>query len=309
MDIQYQTEMRDELLEAWAKGRGDPEEIDELAGGLSHHIRESELAANFHLPTILTVGNGPLPVPEANMILHDCYLRGWGTKADQAEALRRLEKAITQGSEAAEWYLASYLLNNERLAEVLPRNEERALAILRRLARTANDLTAMSLARRSLSSHLSTNSKLADVSPMDLEIVTWHADDIREVIGMDHLYLARFFAGEQSNGDYGGALNRRSRELLMAGSKSRSQQVRDACDEQLAAWSVRAVQETEPTTVQKAVENAKVVGMFGGVGVILLFWSVVGLFLLSIAAAISAVAIAVVLSLLVVGFIVSWLRR
>lgn len=308
MDTQHQTRMRDELLEAWDDGTGDAEQAGICAQVLSAYIRADNEVAQFHLPAIIEVADGPLPVPRANMVLYECYQKGMGVGVDMTEARRRLELAVNQGSEIAEWFLASYLLDNTMLP-VLPQDPDRALTILRRLAREADDMRAMRLARSTFSSFISRHVSIHDVHPQDLELVTQHADDPQRVASTDYLPLAMFFAREQSNQNYAGYEYRRSRELLLKGARSGSDEVRGACNAQLDAWGVNAVPEVEPTAAEKAMHTVKVAGAVGGISLILVFWSAVGLFLMSVAAAINAFTVPVLLGAFAVAFIVSRLRR
>lgn len=300
--------MRHQLLSAWGKGKGNASQARLQARIIRQHIRQNDEAARFHLPVILKIADGPMPVPEANMILYDCYKNGYGVPVDLAKALERLELAVSQGLEMAEWYLASLLLDNTGMP-VITQDPDRALAILRRLARKSDDVSAMSLARNTFSSYVAQHFSIHDVSSSDLELITWHANNRRNIRSTDLLPLARFFAAGESSKDYACPRYRLSRELLIAGSQSGNAQVREACDAQLEAWGVKPSPEVAPTTAQKAIETVKMAGMFGGISIVLIFWSAVGLFLMSVAAAINAFTIPIVLGALIVAFIVSRLRR
>lgn len=299
--------MRDDLVETWDGGEGDAEQANLRAKIISHHVRRGgDAVARFHLPTIFEVADGPLPVPQANMILYECYKDGTGVAVDLAKALQRLELAVGQGLEIAEWFLATYLLDNMGMP-VLPQDPDRALAILRRLAREADNMTTMSLAKRTFSSYVARHFRIQDVSPSDRELIMWHAEDLQEV--GDYLALALFFAGGKSIGNYAGPEYNLSRKLLIAGAQSRFPEVRKACDAQLDEWGVKPTPEVEPTTAQKAAEAVKVAGMLGGVSMVLVFWSAVGLFLMSVAAAINAFMVPILLGAMAVAFVVSRLRR
>lgn len=309
MDIQYEDGLRRDLLDAWSDGHGDAEESELRAKILSHRIRGDEDVARFHLSAISDVAQSALPVPTAHMILHDCYLRGWAVDADSEQALRHLELAIEDGSESARWFFGCYLLGKKELSSVLAPEPERALDIFRDLARNAEETTAMSLARGSAASYMATHFKISEISAEDRELIDAYADDLRMVIGMDHYHLALFYADEANGTDFAGPGYRKSRELLIAGMKSRSEEVRKACTAKLDAWGVTPVEPPPPTPSQKAAETLKATGMLGGVALILLVWTVIGLFLLSITAAINAIMIPVVLVAVVVGVVLSLVRR
>ena len=309
MDDQYEDSLRNNLLLAWNKGRGNAAEAELRAKILSHRMRSDESVARFHLSAIKDVAQGPLHVPTTHMILHDCYRRGWAVAADPVKALRHLELAIESGSESARWFLGCYLLGDERLASVLVIDPDRAMDIFRDLARNSKDITTMSLALRSAASYIARNFSIRDVSDEDRELVDSHALDSREIMGMDYLHLALFYAGEAASKDFAGPAYRQSRELLIAGSESRSEQVRSACEAQLDAWGVRPAPEPVMTPSQKAGQALKVTGMLGGVAAILTVWSLIGLFLLSVAATINAFMIPIILVVLAVGLVFSLLRR
>ena len=246
------------------------------------------------------------------MILYSCYLDGWGVEIDRAESFRRLEMAIAQGSETAEWFMANHLLLlSEKLSAVLPGDPDRALEILRRLARKADDMSAMQLARRTFASYVAANFHINDVSWQDRELITWHATDLKQVYGSDCLTLALFFARGQTSEDYAGPRYEISRNLLLKGAASRDQQIREACESQLDAWGVKPVPEIEPikTKTQKAVESLKLAGSLGGIAVVLAIWSVIGLALVSITAAINAFVLPIVLIVLAIGVVRYLLRR
>lgn len=307
MDIQYEESLRRELVDAW--NDGDAEETDTSLRILSHRMRDDEEAARFHFGAVSKIAQGPLPVPTAHMILHDCYRRGWAVSADPTKSLRHLELAMDSGSESARWFFGCYLLGDEKLSPALPPAPQRALDIFRDLARNAEDITVLSLAQRSAASYIASHFTISEVSDDDRQIVDAHASDIRMVIGMDHLHLARFYAGQQNATDYSLPMYKKSRDLLSAGVESRSEAVRKACSDQLAAWGVLPAPTPEPTSTEKAVQTIKVTGMLGGVAIIVVVWSFIGLFLMSIAAAINAVMIPIVLGLVVVGLIFSLMRR
>lgn len=307
MDIEYEGSLRRNLHDAWKDGRAAETEMS--AKILSHRMRRDEDVARFHLGTVSAVANGSLAVPTVHLILHDCYRRGWAVSADPAKALRHLELAVESGSESALWFHGCYLLGDDKLSSVLPPDADRALDIFRDLARNADDVSVADLAQRSVASYLATHFKISAVSHEDREIVDWHASDLRQIIGMDHLHLALFYAGEAKGTDYAGPQYRKSRELLVAGSKSRSEKVRAACSAQLAAWGVTPLQDPVLTPSQKAGQALKTTGMLGGIAIILVVWSSIGLFLLSIVAAINAVMIPLVLVAVVVGLVFSLVRR
>lgn len=307
MDIQYEDSLRRNLHDAWKDGRAAETEMS--AKILSHRMRGDEDVARFHLGTVSAVANGTLAVPTAHLILHDCYRRGWAVSADPAKALHQLELAVESGSESALWFLGCYLLGDDKLSSVLPPDADRALDIFRDLARNADDVSVASLAQRSVASYLATHFRISAVSHEDREIIDWHASDLRQIIGMDHLHLALFYAGEAKGTDYAGPQYRKSRELLVAGSKSRSEKVRAACAAQLDAWGATPLQDPVPTPSQKAGQALKTTGMLGGVAIILVVWSSIGLFLLTIVAAINAVMIPLVLVAVVVGLVFSLVRR
>ena len=311
--------MRDDLLRAWDGGEGDAKQANLRAKIISHQIRKDDEVARFHLPTILKVADGPLPVPQANMILYECYQAGTGVAVDFAKALQRLELAVGQGLKTAEGFLAFYLLDNTRMP-VLPPDPDRALAILRRLARAedmstdltvdvSEDMTAADMARSTFSSYVAKHFSIRDLCPKDLELITWHAEDLRSVRQTDYLPLALFFAEWESSGDYAGPQYRLPRDLLIKGSQASIPKVREACDAQLEAWGVKPAPEVAPTAAQKAVETVKVVGMLGGVSMVLVFWTAVGVFLTAVAATFNAFTVPILLGALVVAFVVSRLRK
>lgn len=78
---------------------------------------------------------------------------------------------------------------------------------------------------------------------------------------------------------------------------------------QLEAWGIAPKPAPVPTATEKAVETIKVTGMLGGVVAVMFFWSFVGLFLLSVAAAINAVMIPIVLIIFGIAAVAAFLRR
>lgn len=309
MDTQHEERLRRELLEVWNEGNGDPADTELRTKIISHRMRADEETARFHLTTISSIADGAMFVPTAHMILHDCHRRGWAVNADPAAALRHLEAAVAGGSESADWFLATYLLDGDTMRPVLPSDPERALRILRRLARGAKDPTVVSLSRMSAASHLARHIAISELSMTDRELVDQYADDVRQVASRDYLPLALFYAQEANGADHSGPRYRRSRELLLCGLESRVQSVSHACMAQLEAWGVAPRPEPVPTATEKAVEKIKITGMLGGVAAVMVFWSFVGLFLLSVAAAINAVMIPVVLIVFGVAAAVAFLRR
>lgn len=296
-------------MNGWAGGTGDPAVTETQTKIISHRIRADEETARFHLPAISKIADGPMFVPTAHMILHDCYRRGWTVDAHPATALRHLEAAVDGGSESARWYLATYLLGDDTMRSVLSPDPQRALGILRRLERGAKDVSVRSLSRMSAASYLVRHVPIGELSVKDRELVDQYADDAAQVASRDYLPLALFYAQGANGADYSGYQYRRSRELLQRGLESRVQSVSRACMAQLEAWGAAPKPAPMPTATEKAVETIKVTGMLGGVAAVMIFWSFAGLFLLSVTAAINAVMIPVVLIVLGVAAAVAFLRR
>lgn len=309
LDTQHEERLRQELLGAWNEGTGDPAVTEIRTKIISHRMRADEETARFHLPAISKIADGAMFVPTAHMILHDCYRRGWAVHADPATSLQHLEAAVAGGSESARWYLATYLLDGDTMRSVLPPDPQRALGILRRLERGAEDVSVRSLSRMSAASYLMRNVPMSELSIKDRELVDQYADDTAQVASRDYLPLALFYAQGADGTDYSGYQYRRSRELLKQGLGSRVQSVNRACMTQLEAWGVAPKSDPVPTATEKAVETIKVTGMLGGVAAVMIFWSFVGLFLLSVAAAINAVMIPIVLIVFGVAAAIAFLRR
>lgn len=308
LDAQYEESQRHDLLQVWKEGCGDADETEMRAKILSQRMRTDEDVARFHFNAVKEVAHGPLPVPAAHMILHDCYYRGWAVAVEPDKALRYLELAIESGYEPARWFFGCYLLGNDKLSSVLAPDADRAMDIFRDLARNSRDITTMSLSLRSAASYIATNCTIREVSDEDRELVDLYAADTQEIIGMDHLHLALFYAGEATGKDYESPEYRKSRELLIAGLRSRSKQVRNSCNNQLHAWGARPVP-VVLTQSQKAGQALKVTGGLAGVAVILIVWSLIGLLLLSVAATINAIITPIILVIVVVGLVVTLLRR
>jgi len=310
MDIQYESKLRNDLLQAWNEGNGEINAIELCAGILSHRMRADQDVARFHFNAVKNVAQGLLPVCKAHMILHDCYRRGWGVTADPKKALRHLELAIENGHEVASWFLACYLINDDKLAPVLPPDPERAMTIFRNLIRNSKNVDIIELALPSAASYIAQHFSIQDVSGEDLELVDRYSEWTTSIRSMDHLYLALFYATGATDTDYAGPSYRKSRELLMAGSK-RSEQVRALCNAQLDAWNVRPKSETAPalTTSQKAGQVIKVTGMAGGMIGVLVMWSLIGTFLLSVTVAINAAVIPLIIGVVVVGLVIKFLAR
>lgn len=306
MDIHYEEELSSKLLKAWQDGNFEKTEM--LATILSNRMYDDENVAKYHFQAIKGVANGVLPVSAAHMILHQCYRRGWSVAADQSMALHHLELAISCGSENARWFLGCYLLNKDVLSSVIPHDPARAMDIFRDLANNAEDITIKKLSQRSAASYIATNLKYHEVSPEDMQLVERYALDKREIIGLDFLYLALFFADGVTGKDYAGPSYRKSRELLIAGSRSHSVKAQDACLAQLDAWGLIPLQEASHTPTNKPIEAVKAVGIFSGIVLTTLLWSFVGVFLLSVVAVIDAAVIPVIVILFIVGLVIVVLR-
>ncbi len=307
--MQHEERLRQQLMDGWARGTGDPSATETQTKIISHRMRADEETARFHLPAIQKIADGPMFVPTALMILHDCYRRGWAVDADPATALRHLEAAVAGGSESARWYLATYLLDGDTMRSVLPPDPQRALGILRKLERGAKDVSVRSLSRMSAASYLVRHVPIRELSVQDREIVDQYADDEAQVASRDYLPLALFYAQGADDTDYSGYQYRRSRELLQRGLKSRVESVNRACMTQLQTWGVAPKPAPVPTATEKAVKTIKVTGMLGGVAAVMIFWSFVGLFLLSVAAAINAVIVPIVLIVFGIAAVLAFLRR
>lgn len=272
-------------------------------------MSNNEDVARFHFNAVKKVAQGPLPVPEAHMILHDCYRRGWGVKADPKKALHYLELAIESGHDIARWFLARYLLSDDKLASVLPPDPERAMAIFRDLVRNSTDVSAAGLALADAASYIAKHFSIQDVSGEDRGLVDLYSKDHREIRSVDYLYLALFYAGGAADSDYLGPSYIKARELLIAGTKSRNEQSRNLCSAQLEAWGIQPTPAPALTGTQKAGQAIKVTGQLAGLAGILIFWSMVGTFLLSVTAAINAAAVPIIIAIVVVGLLITALRR
>lgn len=211
LDTQHEERLRQELLEAWDEGTGDPAVTESRAKIISHRMRADDETARFHLPVISKIADGAMFVPTVHMILHDCYRRGWAVNADPATALRHLEAAVAGGSESARWYLATYLLDADTMRLVLPPDPQRALGILRKLERGARELSVRSLARMSAASYLVRHVPIGELSLKDRKIVDQYADDDAQVASKDYLPLALFYAQAAGGTGYSGYQYRRSR--------------------------------------------------------------------------------------------------
>lgn len=312
MDVQYEGKLRCDLLQAWREGNGNIKATNLSAKILSHRMRGDEDVARFHFNAVKKVAQGPLPIPEAHMILLDCYRRGWAVNADPKKALHYLELAIENGHDMARWYLACYLMGDDKLASVLPPDPERAMAIFRDLSRNSKDSIVTSLARREAASYIVKHFFIHEISCEDLELVNGFSESL-DIVGMDYIYLALFYAEGVTGSDYSGPTYRKARELFIAGTKSQSEQVRNLCSAQLDAWGIQPTTAQAPapalTGTQKAGQAIKVTGQFAGLAGILVFWSLVGTFLLSVTAAINAVTLPIIIAVVVVGLLIKALRR
>lgn len=304
-----QKNLGSDLLRLWDEGRGDLEATDKQARLMRTAMRGDEAKAREHIEALETVAAGTSRVPTAHLILHDFYRRGWGVSADAAKSLWHLERAIECGDVSARWFLGSYLLGDEKLAPALPKDAERGLKILRRVANHSTDHSSASLARGCAASYLIKNFTIHEVSHEDRELIDAYAADRVGMRYMDQLHLARFYAGAATDHDYAGAQYHKARELLIAGSKSTHDKVRDACNAQLEAWGVRPGLEPVMTTSQKAGAALKTTGVVGGIGLVMWGWSMIGLALLSVAAMINAFMVPIILVAVAVALVVKVVRR
>lgn len=297
------------LLRLWDGGQGDLAAADSHARLMQSRMRGDKDIARENMNSLNTVGAGPGHVPTVHLTLHDFYKRGWGVDADPGKSLWHLERAIDGGSITAQWFLGSYLLGDEALAPVLPKDADRGLAILREVVNHPTDHSSAALARGSAASYLIKNFTIHEVSREDRELIDAYAADSTYIRSWDYVHLARFYAGAATDNNYAGPEYEKSRQLLIKGSESFHESARNACNEQLDAWGVRPLPPRPKTTAEKAVTVAKTTAAVGGIGAIMWVWSIIGMALLAMTAMISAVTIPIILGVFGIAFIVKLMRR
>lgn len=308
MDIEHEEELRRNILLAWNDGGGDIDEVQQAVNSVSTRMYDDENVAKFHFNVINQVAEGPLQISAAHMILVDCYRRGWSVTPDPTKSLEHLQSAIRCGDERARWFLGEYLLGDEKLSSVLPPDSERAIDIFIDLANNAKDLSVKQLALTSAGSYIVEHFNSDEASDDYKELVDQYVSDPAYIRSKDYYHLALFYAGQALGNDYDSPQYRKSREFLIAGSKSRIEKVSDECKAMLVEWGVRPQQEVPDLQPKKAVEKLKVLGGAVGITLILVIWSSIGLFFLSVIAVMDAAIIPIILALVVVGLIVTLIR-
>jgi TPR repeat protein len=311
LESQYEDRRSLDLLAAWNEGYGDVDSTERCADKLKYAMYRDEDVARIHFDAVYEVAQGTMPVPTAHMILHDCYRRGWAVAESPAKAVHHLEMAIKCGDESALWFMGCYLQGDEKLSSVLGQDLNRALEIFRELAINSNDVSIVSLARGSAAGLIARNYSYYEVSATDRKLVDMYVSDWQTIRSMDYLYLALFYASAASGDDYAGPEYRKARELLIKGTESGIEKVRNECQAQLIEWNVLPVNlpDPEPTTAEKAVQAVKVTAVAGGISMIVIFWSIFGLFLLAVVTMINATMLPIILGIGAVCYVVSLFRR
>lgn len=231
---------RKQLAAAWNGGGATLKKIGMYVSIISHRMRPDPEVAAYHFDLIREIAHGEVGVPEAHMILMDCYRRGHGVKANQQLALYHLEQAVELGSDEARWWYANFLVKNEGLESVLPLDPEKALEIYRDLA--WNSETVDSNARWSAVPLLIRDKHAGQLSPKDEEMVSQYADDWQRVHSAHYVELARFYSEGIVSLDYSGHQYKRARELLLRGAKNeRLTTVRLQCQAMLNQRGVKIV--------------------------------------------------------------------
>lgn len=301
---------RARLLRVWNNGQGEFDAIETMVGGLSHSMKRNPEVARYHLDFIIEIADSDLPVPEAHLILADCYRRGHGTEARPSEAFRHLQAADTLGGNRVRWWYAHYLLDNKGFEGFLDRDPSRALDIFRDLAWDEKDTSMASLARGSAVPLLIEGKHSGQLSARDEELIKRYIEDWRYTSYHHYYPLARFYSDGVVSRNYAGPEYEIARELLARGAEQHLiPRIRQQCQDLIAEWGL-APEPVQPATMtQKVVEGAKVTIGLSYILIVLVIWSVIGVVLLAITAWIGLYIGLPLIAILVIGGGIASLRR
>ena len=299
-----------ELRRLWEGGHGDPRRVQSQAIRVASMLRNPSFLLE-HRDELVQMANGPMPIPALDLWLYEAHRDGRDMPRDAAKALAHLERAASAGDASAREMLARHLLGQPGLVDVLPEDPERAIAMLKDLAyrggnsTDANQLIARHLIRRPPASYTSD----------DLNRIDFYGHSPADVDLEDLLPLARHYARRCTGTDYASEEYRFARALLIEGTKRGYRDVASQCEAQLDAWGVRPAPAPPPpppppppTALQKTATVAKTTGAVAGIGLTLWVWSIIGTFLLGVAAMINAFMIPVLLGVAGLAFVVSKVR-
>jgi TPR repeat protein len=301
---------RAHLLAVWNKGKGDVYAVNAMLGGLSHRMRSNPEIARYHLDSVIEIADSNIPVPEAHLILVDCYRRGHGTKANPSEAFRYLQAAYKVGGNKVRWWYANYLLDNNGFEGFLDRDPIQALDIFREIAWDDNDTSMISLARWSAVPLLIEGKHSGQLSTRDEKLIKMYIEDWRSMSVHHYYTLARFYSDGIDSRDYSGPEYNTARELLTRGADQSSiPTIRNQCRDLIAEWGLTPKPVQPATMTEKVVEGAKVTIGLGYVLIVLVIWSVIGVVLLAITAWIGLYVGLPLIAIVVIGGWIASLRR
>ena len=304
MDFNEAEEAR-RRIDTYRVWNGDPDNLEPIAEAVrrvSSAMSANAQIARYHLGDVqsLLEGEDPFEIPEAHMVLADCYRRGHGVEANPSKALHHLQRAVALGSHNARWWYATLLVRPDGLETVLRPDTNQAIEIFRELA-WADDPRS-EFARRSLVPLLIKGKHAGQLSSRDQELVDQYSGEHGGAAWAHYYDLARFYSDGITSKDYAGPEYRRARELLIRGIDVRDPRVQQQCATLLDQWKVKPLPPAPLSVAEKAVIGVKLSFVVG----VLIVWALIGTALLALVSFIGLyIGLPIVVILMVVGFIAS----
>ena len=300
-----------ELRQAWDDGDGHPAQILSCATALAergqHLEYDDDDLAMFH-----AIAEGCHAVPPLDRWLFFTHKCG----RDAEKAICHLERAAAGGDEIATLTLASYLLGFhprwDPVSRLVDPDPERALKLLRSVTTSEHPFELNELWSRYL-----LEQPPESLTPEDRRRLDVYAGSNLRVREESLLALARHCASTCSGNDYTADEYRTARALLLRGQRSIYPTVRESCEAQLRNWGLpvpterteaKTTASAPATAAEKAVEVVRVTGIVTGIGLTLWVWSIIGIFLMGLAAAINVVSIPILLLIGGLAFVFSKMR-